>query len=522
MPKIVERLDADKIRKAVNRIAEPVIQTLTPLGNNVMFEQDLFTKITNDGVTIAKMIDSEDEVEDAVIQMVKYGSLSTNQMAGDGTSTTILLTKRLVDMGLECIEHGEKPMILRKELKELRDKIIENAAALKTEVTPAEYEKIATISSSGDRELAKNVVEVIETAGLDGMIFLQESKNGETKITKDTGYNIEERMFNPVLGNVRPGEADYIQPHVFVTDKKLYHVEEAKEILERGYEYGARDIIIIAQDFLGESANFLIAQHMDKDVPLNVFLLKYPLKDGDTTPLYDLATYLGGSVVEDKLGNFKGKLRPEDFIPAERVYSAGPKTIIVTKNPDSEKLAALIEDVRNKRDEDREDESVQKRLAALTTGTVNLEVGAATGPELRELIYRYQDAIEAVRSAMRSGYVTGGGMTLYNATRGTGEFGEEFGLTSIRQIAINCGEFDPKKKRNFLEYLFDVDAEFDHSAYEGNYGYNAETSFFSDLLEDGIIEPFDVFKYSVSNAFSIATAILTSGYIIANKNKDND
>src|SRR6056297_1618464 len=253
MTKIIKKFDPEVIRKAVNMIADPVIQTLTPLGNNVMFEKDLHTLITNDGVTIAKLIDSEDETEDAIIQMVKYGSLSTNQQAGDGTSTTILLTKKLIDLGLDKIDGGVKPMELRDEYKVLRDNIIKKAHDLKTNVEDDNIFNIAMISSGGDEELSKNVVEVIETAGLDGMVFLNESKTGETKIIKDTGYNIDDSVVDTILGNVRPGHTDYIDPSVFITDKKLYHIEECKEILETAHRTGATEVVVVARDFVGES-----------------------------------------------------------------------------------------------------------------------------------------------------------------------------------------------------------------------------------------------------------------------------
>ena len=194
MSKIIKKFDSELIRRAVNRIAEPVVQTLTPLGNNVLFEKDLQSLITNDGASIAKLIDSEDEAEDAIIQMVKYGSLSTNQLAGDGTSTTILLTKKLVDLGLDKVDAGTKPMILKKQITELRDKVLSAAEKLKREVTKDDWYKIALISSGGDEELATNVVEIIDTAGIDGMVFINDSKNQKTRIIKDTGYNLEEGM----------------------------------------------------------------------------------------------------------------------------------------------------------------------------------------------------------------------------------------------------------------------------------------------------------------------------------------
>lgn len=502
--KVIKKFDAELVRNAVNRIAEPVIQTLTPLGNNVLFDKDFQSLITNDGASIAKLIDSEDEVEDAIIQMVKYGSLSTNQLAGDGTSTTILLTKKLVDLGLEKIDEGVKPMILKKDFTFLKDLILESAEKLKEEVGDTDLHKVAVISSGGDEALASNVMEVIDTAGLDGMIFINDSKTPDTNIIKDSGYNLEEPMFDPVLGNIMPGNADYTKPHVFITDKKLYHIEECKEILEEAYKSGVKDIVIVARDFLGESAGFLISNHMDKEVPLNVLLIKFTTPENDFTSIYDLATYLGTTTVSEKVGSLKGKLSANSYVLVDRVYSKGKKTIFVTENKTNPELTMLVEEVRAKKEADPENNQFASRLASLTAGTVTLEVGAPTGPELRELIYRYEDAINATRAAMRSGYVTGGGLTLFNSTRELNAIGREFGTASVKQIAENCGQ------------------DYKEEEYSGDTGYNARTNEFSNLKEDGVIEPFDVFKYSVVNAFSIAIAILTTGYFIVNKNKDND
>jgi len=497
--KIIQKVDPEVVRRAVDRIAEPVIQTLTPLGNNVMFDKDLMTLITNDGASIAKLIDSEDEIEDTIIQMVKYGSLATNSQAGDGTSSTILLTQKLVHMGLDLIEAGEKPMRIKKQYTLLKDRILENSEKYIKQVEPDTLLNIALVSSGGDEVLAKNVVEIIDTAGTDGMVFINESKSQTTKIIKDTGYNLDEAMVDPILGNAGQGKADYVRPHIFITDKKLYHIEECREILEKAHEYGAKDIVIVARDFVGESKGYLISNHMDEQVPLNILLVKYTTPDDDFTQLYDLATYLGGKVVSEKIGSFKGKLNADFYTLAERVYSAGKKTIFVAEGKVNPELSMLVSDVRTKKEDSPEDAKLLKRLASLTAGTVTLEVSAPTGPELRELIYRYEDAINATRAALKSGYVTGGGVTLYAATRQTGDTGEEFGLASIKQIAINCGiEFDPRK-------------------YSSNKGFNAKKEEYSDLEADGIVEPYDVFKYTVINAFSVAIGILTTGYFVVNK-----
>lgn len=504
MSKIIKKFDSELVRSAVNRIAEPVIQTITPLGNNVLFEKDLHSVVTNDGVTIAKMIDSEDEVEDSIIQMVKYGALSTNREAGDGTSTTILLTKKLVDMGTAMIDSGEKPMRVKKKFEDMKEFILGNSEQHKRTTEDKRLIDIARVSSNNDTEIAENVVSIIDTAGLDGMVFLEESKNGKTKITKDTGYGIDNSMFDPVLGNKSPGVADYKEPYVFITDKKLYHIEECKEILEKAYSAGAKCLTIVAKGFVGESANFLIGNHMDEKVPMDILLIQYEGTDKDTTPIHDLAMYLGTKVVTEKTGSLKGKLNDSHFKQAQRVYSAGPRTIFVTSDKSNPELSFLIEEVKKKKEEDKEDENNNRRLASLTTGSVTLYVGAATGPELREKIFRYEDAINATRSALRSGYVLGGGLTLYACTREGDAEVRDFGETSVRQIAQNTG----------IKFVPDM--------YSETQGYHAKKEEYLNLEEEGVIEPYDVFYHSVVNAFSVATSILTSGYFIVNKNNDDD
>jgi chaperonin GroEL len=502
--KIIKKFDADTVRKAVNRIAEPIIQTITPLGNNVMFEKDFQTLITNDGASIAKLIDSEDEVEDAIIQMVKYGSLATNKIAGDGTSTTVLLTKSLVDLGLDQIASGMKPMVLKKVFLELQNKIMTAAESLKKEASKENIFNIAMVSSGGDRTLSENVVGIVETAGVDGMVFINDSKTQQTKIIQDSGYLLEEMMFDPILGNISAGRADYLLPHVFITDKKLYHIEECREILEVAHTSGVTNLVIVARDFLGEAISFLIGNHMNEDVPLNILLIKYPTVDNDLTPIYDLATYLSTKVVSEKIGSLKGKLSPNNFISVNRVYSSGKKTVFVSSREVNTELSLLIEEVRKKKEEDPDDTKSAKRLASLTSGTVTLEVGAPTGPELRELIYRYEDSINAARAALRSGYVVGGGLTLFASTRDLDDLGRTFGLSSIRQIAANCG------------------IPFVEEKYEYPFGLNAKSTEYSNLETDEVVEPYDVFKYSVINAISIATAILTSGFFIVNKQIKNE
>ena len=395
-------------------------------------------------------------------------------------------------------------MELKWQLEEMRDKILEKSKEFVTDLTDDNVEEVALVSASNDKTVAKNVKKIIDIVGLDGMVFLNESRNSETRIKEDSGYNLGSGMFDTNLGNVGHGKADYQKPHVFITDKKLYHVEECREILEKGHAFGARTIVILARDFLGESADFLISNHLNPDVPLNILMVKIDTKDHDWEKFNDIATYLGAKLVSEKMGKLTGKLNADHFCVADRVYSNGPRTILVTEKKVNPELTMLIEEVRKEKEENPEDDALANRLASLTSGTVTLEVGAATGPELRELLYRYEDAINAVRAALRSGYVTGGGLTLYNSTRGLDAFADELGKTSIKQIAENTG------------------IEFDEQRYGGDEGYNAKTGKFSNLREDGVIEPYDVLKHAIINSVSVAIGVLTSGYFIVNKKEKED
>jgi chaperonin GroEL len=260
----------------------------------------------------------------------------------------------------------------------------------------------------------------------------------------------------------------------------------------------------VARDFLGEAPGFLVSNHHNPEVPMSILLVKVATPDNDHTVIQDIATYLNGTVVSEKRGALVGKLTADDFVLADKVYSFRDKTVLVTNSRANPELSILVESLRAKKEENPEDEETSRRLASLTAGTVSLQVGAATGPELRELIYRYEDAINATRAAMRSGYVAGGGVTLYQATRELDEFAKEFGLSGIKQIALNC------------------EVEFDESKYGGNIGYDAYTETYVDMYKAGVIEPYDVFKHSLTNAVSVSTAILTSGWFIVNKKKKDD
>lgn len=506
MKLIVNTLEVrDKVLSAVKKISDPVVQTLSPQGGNTLYEDasgGIF--VTNDGVTIAKQVSSDDPVEDAIIRVIKYGALNTNRIAGDGTTTTILLTSTLIREGMKLLDDGMNVMDLKKSLEAFGKRTVMALNPIKVQ-SDEEILNIARISAGGDEQIATHVLEVVKTAGDSGMVFINPSPSEETELVQDTGYVINSGMLVPELANDGSMKASYDDVHVLVTDKRLYYEEECKAILATAIKAGIKNLVIVARDFIGKAPNFLIANHTQGYI--NLLLVKHPdAKENDSSPLADLATYLGGNLITEKQGKLVNGLSAEDFIVAKKVYATTDKTVLVTHNTASPKLISLVEELQTEKEKDKDNEKVSKRLAVLTTGTVTVKVAGKTPIETQEKIFRYEDAINATRAAMKYGYLAGGGLALLQATNKEKDaIFKKFGQSSVRQIAENCGKSG--------DYLLSIS--------KGSYGYNAKTDKEEDLIKAGVIDPYQVTKMAIENSISIAIALLTSRYIIVNE-KDND
>jgi len=492
-----------RILSGVDLITEPVVQTLSPKGKNVLFEDShggIF--VTNDGVTIAKQIESEDPVEDAIIRVIKYAALETNRAAGDGTTTTTLLASNLIKAGYKKIDDGMNEMELRKELLDFSKRVTENLNPIKVE-DDAQLLSIASISSNNDAEIAENVLKVVKSAGESGLVFINQSLTGKTEVVEDTGYVVSTGLFAQELANDGVGRATYENVHVLVTDKRLYYEEECQSILAAALENGIQNLVIVARDFIGKAPNFLMANHINKYI--NLLLVKLDTGDRDMSPIYDLATFLGGEAITEKSGKLVGKITVDDFIVAAKVYATRDRSVFQTVNPYNPKLLDLIESVKKEKESEPDNKEFERRLSSLTNGVVTVNVGGATQIEVQENIYRYEDSINATRSALRDGYLVGGGLALYAATREESDpMYLKFGESSLRQIARNCGKHE--------DYILSMTTD--------TYGYNAKTDTFEDLLKAGVIDPYEVTKLAIINATSVAIAVLTSGFIIVNQ-KEN-
>lgn len=503
--------NTDKIRglilSGLSKITEPVVQTLSPKGRNVLFEDssgNIF--VTNDGVTIAKQIESEDPVEDAIIRTVRHAAMQTNNRAGDGTTTTTLYSDFFVRQGYKLKDEGMNEMVLKRYYTDFAERIISKLNPIKI-TDDQQLLNIANISSNNDEVIAQDILRIVKTAGESGMVFIEPSPNGKTEIIEDSGYVINSGLLAPELVNDGNGKATYENVHVLLTDKRLYYEEECEHIITTALENGIENLVIVARDFIGKAPNYLIGNHVHKTINL-LLVRQQEVTENNNEALTDLATYLGGSIVTEKAGKLVGRLTAKDFIVAKKVYSSRERTVLQTLNPVNPELMALVDMVTKERDKDRDDKAVEKRLSSLTNGIVTVKVGGATGMEMQENIFRYEDAINATRAAMKDGYLVGGGLAIFNATRDESEsIFRKFGEVSIRQIAKNCGHHE--------NYIVENSS--------GSIGYNAKTDKFEDLLKAGVVDPYKVTELAITNAISVAIAILTSGFIIVHeRDKDNN
>jgi chaperonin GroEL len=509
----------DKILIAADMIANPVGQTLSPKGGNVLFEDDYGNPTwTNDGATIARNITVKDPVLNYVINIIKHGSLKTNVEAGDGTTTTVVLTRLLLKEGFKLRDEGVNPTVLRKKLEAMADTLIEEIRKGVIQVKDDKsLESIATISSNNDKVIAKDVVRVVKFAGEDGMIFLEPNNKPETDVTTEPGFRIDSGMFAPELKTEKHRiVANYKDVPVFLTDKRIYYPEEAESILNTVLKAGYKKVVVVAQDFIGQAPNIFISNHTKGGVISVLLVRDTKVTASNSETLDDLATYLGGKVIKEKSGSLVNKITISDFVMANQVFADAEKTIITPKVIHSKSVKGLVASLKEELAKNKDDQGLKKRIASLTAGTTTIKVGGTTQLETTEKLHRYEDAINSTRSAMKDGYLVGGGIALIRAYKKEnhdaelGSLVRRFTEGSIRQIAENCG----KHADSMVETIL--------SGKSKTFGYNALTDKYEDLLKAGVVDPFKVTEMAIRNAVSVSNALLSSNYIIAHEQEDKD
>lgn len=521
----------EKIFSGLSKLTDPIVQTLTPKGRNVIYQGgDGNMYVTNDGFTIARNINLEDPVENAIVEIVRNSALRTNSVAGDGTTTSILLSDSMIRNGFSLIEKGWNHMDLKRALDTVSTALSDEIDARRTKVTnDIQLEYVARVSANNDEDIAKNVARIIKRSGVDGMVFIEDSNKDQVEVIEESGFIIDRGLYSQHLAN-RPGGfvASYEDATVFVTDKRIYYEEEVLELFRSVSALGENKIVIVAADFIGQAPGILISNHLDPKINMNVLLIK----ETDTEALDDLATYLGGNAALEKNGSFAAKMKKfreegklnelqDMFCFAKKVFVDGRRTVMLGEEgmniPLDLRLKAIREQLKGVEPESKDESKLRRRIACLTNGITTIKIGGKTAPEIRERIYRYEDAINATRNALREGYVVGGGITLFDVGKKVlakklkglhpdiKGLVETFCQASLKQIATNCD----LHFKSMLDKVTPI------------IGYDAVSNSYTNLLEAGIIEPVVVLKNAVQNSISVAQVLLSSDYLIILKEKEN-
>lgn len=509
------------LEAGINQLADTVKITLGPKGRNVVLGKKFGSPlITNDGVTIAKEIELEDAFENMGAQLVKEVATKTNDVAGDGTTTATLLAQALVREGLKNVASGANPMIVRKGIQKAVDVAVENLLASAQKVNGKnDIARVAAVSAAND-EIGELIAEAMEKVTSDGVITVEESKTAETYSEIVEGMQFDRGYITPyMVTDTDKMEAVLDDPYILITDKKISNIQEILPLLEQVVQAGKK-MVIIAEDVEGEALSTLILNKLRGT--FTCVPVKAPgFGDRRKAMLQDIAILTGGQVITEEVGL---ELKDADVSMlgrAKQVKISKELTIIVDGAGDSAAIADRVKVIKGEIENSTSDfdrEKLQERLAKLAGGVAVIRVGAATETEMKEMKLRIEDALAATKAAVEEGIIAGGGTSyldvlpkvaaLLNETEGDEKTGVSIVLKALEepawQIAKNAG----------LEGAVIVDKVKSLPVGEG---YNALTNVYGNMIEMGIVDPVKVTRSALQNAASVASMVLTTESLVADK-----
>jgi len=507
------------LKRGVDKLANTVKVTLGPRGSNVVLEKSYGTPIiTNDGVTIAKEIELADKLENIGASLVKEASTKTNDVAGDGTTTAVLLAQAIITEGLKNITSGVNPMVLKKGLEkgvaavvaELRNKI-SKPISKKEEII-----QVATISAQ-DPEIGSLIGEIIDIVGKDGVITVEESQSFGISKEIVEGLQFDRGYVSPyMVTNAERMESVYENARILITDQKLSSLQEILPLLEKVAQSGSKELVIIAEEVEGEALATLVVNKLRGT--FHTLAIKAPgFGDRKKEMLEDIAIITGGTVVSEERGVKLDKAEISMLGLARKVIATKENTTIVGgkgKKSDLDKRVKQIKAQIEQTDSEFDREKLQERSAKLSGGVAVVKVGAATEVEQKEKQYRIEDAIAATKAAVEEGIVPGGGVALIRAidaldkVKAEGE--ERIGVNilrraleePLRQIAQNAG-IDGSVAASEVKKA------------KGAQGFNALTGVYEDMVKAGVIDPTKVVRSALQNAASVAAMFLTTEAVVS-------
>ena len=505
--------------RGVDALANAVKVTLGPKGRNVVLDKKFGAPtITNDGVTIARDIELEDPFENMGAQLVKEVATKTNDIAGDGTTTATLLAQAMIHEGMKNVAAGANPMIIKKGIDEAVKTLVDEIKAKSKKVEgQADIAQVATISSANE-ETGKLIAEAMEKVGKDGVITVEESKTMRTNLSVKEGMQFDRGYISPYLvTDTDKMEATLDDPYILITDRKISAINDILPILEQVVKAG-KQLAIIAEDVDGEALTTIVVNKLRGT--FKALAVKAPgFGDRRKAMLQDIATLTGGTVISEELGRKLDSVTLADLGQAHKMVSTKDETTIIGGKGDKEAIAERVAQIKQQISQTTSDfdrEKLQERLAKLSGGVAVIEIGAATEVEMKDKKYRIEDALNATRAAVEEGIVAGGGTTFLDILPALDklevEGDEKVGVNivkraieePVRQIAQNAGLEGSVVVENVKKAGTGI-------------GFNALKNEYVDMLKAGFVDPAKVTRSALQNAASIASMVLTTETLVADK-----
>ncbi len=506
------------ILRGVNQLADAVKVTLGPKGRNVVLEKKFGgPNITKDGVTVAKEIELKDPLENMGAQMVREVASKTSDVAGDGTTTATILAQSIFREGVKAVAAGANPMALKRGIDKAVNAAVEEVKKLSKPVSGEMIAQVGTISANSDSTIGNIIADAMKKVGKDGVITVEESKTMVTELSTVDGMQFDRGYLSPYFVS-DPDRMECVleDPYILIHEKKISNMKDLLPLLEQIARSG-KPLLVIAEEVEGEALATLVVNKLRGT--LNACAVKAPgFGDRRKAMLEDIAILTGGKSIMEETGIKLEGVRLDDLGRAKRVTVDKDNTTIVDGNGSQKAIEGRIKQLRTQIDETTSDydrEKLQERLAKLAGGVAVIKVGAATETEMKEKKARVEDALHATRAAVEEGIVPGGGVALLRASKALeglkAEGDEQIGVNivrkacedPVRQIVVNSGTEG------------DIVVEKIRENSNPNFGFNAQTDTYEDLVVSGVIDPTKVTRTALQNAASIASLMLTTEAMVA-------
>ena len=512
------------LKSGVDQLANAVKVTLGPKGRNVVIDKTYGAPtITKDGVTVAKEIELEDKFENIGAEIIKEVASKTNDVAGDGTTTATVLAQAMIAEGLKLVSAGVSPIEIKAEMEQKVAEIVAELKKMSKAIsTTEEMAQVASISAN-DKELGGKIAEAMAKVGKEGVVTVEEGQSFGVEVESVDGMQFDKGYISHyMVTDTEKMRAEFQDPYILITDKKISSVQEILPLLEKLLAQGKKDLVIIADDIEGEALATFVVNKL-RGI-FNVLAVKAPgFGDRRSAMLEDIAILTGGRVITETVGLKLENTTVEDLGRARKVSSTKENTTIVDGQGNEAEIKTRIEQIKKEltaSDSDYDKEKLQERLAKLAGGVAVIKVGAATETEMKEKKDRIEDALNATRAAVEEGIVPGGGLALPVAGQAIANLTENKAATAgariienailapIKQIAANAG-------RDGSIILYEIMTA--HKAGKTNVGYNAATNVFEDMIAAGVVDPTKVVRSALEHAASAAAMFLTTEAVITDK-----